>query len=143
MQCTSANNPESTPHGEYEAVFLNPGHRREFRSDCEQQIKGFPKARFKKFSTEAEADAFVKYGTANPTTAAIAAKNAASSTSQTIPLGVDKTTYMTRKLGKQNAGDVVDESEWEIVYTDGACQGNGKVGAIAGIGVWWGQNDPR
>jgi len=29
------------------------------------------------------------------------------------------------------------------VYTDGACQGNGKQGARAGVGVWYGPNDPR
>jgi hypothetical protein len=36
-----------------------------------------------------------------------------------------------------------DESACEIIYSDGACKGNGKPGSIAGIGVWWGHNDPR
>ncbi len=31
----------------------------------------------------------------------------------------------------------------EIVYTDGACSGNGKDGARAGVGVFWGLDDPR
>ena len=31
-----------------------------FRDECQQQIKGFSGARYKKFSTEAEAEAFVK-----------------------------------------------------------------------------------
>ena len=30
-----------------------------------------------------------------------------------------------------------------IVYTDGACTGNGKKNAKAGIGVYFGENDPR
>ncbi|KAH9957145.1 ribonuclease H-like domain-containing protein [Russula dissimulans] len=30
-----------------------------------------------------------------------------------------------------------------VVYTDGACSGNGQSGSIAGIGVWWGPNDAR
>ncbi|KIK70443.1 hypothetical protein GYMLUDRAFT_273634 [Collybiopsis luxurians FD-317 M1] len=30
-----------------------------------------------------------------------------------------------------------------VVYSDGACKGNGKGSSIAGIGVWWGHNDPR
>lgn len=30
-----------------------------------------------------------------------------------------------------------------VVYTDGACCKNGKDGAHAGIGVWYGENDPR
>lgn len=36
-----------------------------------------------------------------------------------------------------------DENRWDVVYSDGACKGNGKVGSIAGIGVWWGPDDPR
>ena len=32
---------------------------------------------------------------------------------------------------------------YEVVYTDGVCKGNGKPWAVAGIGVWWGQGDPR
>jgi len=30
-----------------------------------------------------------------------------------------------------------------VVYTDGACSNNGRRNAQAGIGVWWGPNDPR
>lgn len=30
-----------------------------------------------------------------------------------------------------------------VVYTDGACSNNGHANAKAGIGVWWGENDPR
>lgn len=29
------------------------------------------------------------------------------------------------------------------IYTDGAAKGNGKIGAFAGVGVWFGANDPR
>ena len=31
----------------------------------------------------------------------------------------------------------------DIVYTDGACSGNGQLGSVAGIGVWWAVDDPR
>lgn len=44
---------------------------------------------------------------------------------------------------QMNLPDVQDESGWLVVYTDGACKGNGRQGAIAGVGVWWGHNDPR
>ncbi|KAI8986838.1 ribonuclease H-like domain-containing protein [Trametes punicea] len=30
-----------------------------------------------------------------------------------------------------------------VVYCDGACRGNGRSGSVAGVGVWWGQDDPR
>ena len=38
---------------------------------------------------------------------------------------------------------IEDESGWDVVYSDGACKGNGKAGSIAGVGVWWGPNDAR
>lgn len=52
---------------------------------------------------------------------------------------------MAKKRGRQitKTDDIIDESEWDVVFTDGACQRNGRVGAVAGIGVWWGVNDPR
>ncbi|KAF9532113.1 ribonuclease H-like domain-containing protein, partial [Crepidotus variabilis] len=37
----------------------------------------------------------------------------------------------------------VDESKYEVVYSDGACKGNGKADPVAGIGVWWGHDDHR
>ncbi|KAI0708093.1 ribonuclease H-like domain-containing protein [Cerioporus squamosus] len=30
-----------------------------------------------------------------------------------------------------------------VVYTDGSCRGNGRPGSTAGVGVWWGVDDPR
>ncbi|KAI6043465.1 ribonuclease H-like domain-containing protein, partial [Pisolithus marmoratus] len=36
-----------------------------------------------------------------------------------------------------------EAKEFDVVYCDGACKGNGQAGSIAGIGVWWGHNDPR
>lgn len=40
------------------------------------------------------------------------------------------------------SGSKFDESDAVIVYTDGACINNGKEGATAGIGVFWGENHP-
>ena len=34
-------------------------------------------------------------------------------------------------------------SDTLIVYTDGSCKRNGQVGGEAGVGVWWGKDDPR
>ncbi len=31
----------------------------------------------------------------------------------------------------------------EVVYTDGACKANGRTEAAAGVGVFWGKDDPR
>lgn len=43
------------------------------------------------------------------------------------------------------ASTEVDETEWDVVYTDGACKNNQGGGAEkrAGVGVWWGTNDER
>ena len=30
-----------------------------------------------------------------------------------------------------------------VVYSDGSCMKNGRCGARAGIGVYWGDDDPR
>ncbi|KAH9832886.1 ribonuclease H-like domain-containing protein [Rhodofomes roseus] len=50
----------------------------------------------------------------------------------------------SKKRKRSLAGQPVqDETGWQIVYSDGACKGNGKVGSIAGIGVWWGHGDER
>lgn len=35
-----------------------------------------------------------------------------------------------------------DENGYVHVYTDGACENNGRVGARAGIGVWFADNHP-
>ncbi|KAF8511551.1 ribonuclease H-like domain-containing protein [Hysterangium stoloniferum] len=107
------------------------------REDCEKQIKGYPKAQFKKFRTEAEALAFVKYG-ASAGAAALAAASGGGSRS------VARANISLKSKKKMPLiADVADESTWSVVYTDGACQGNGRAGAIAGIGVWWGDNDAR
>lgn len=50
--------------------------------------------------------------------------------------------------GKKRVASLMDapienESSMSVVYSDGACKGNGKPGSVAGIGVWWGHDDPR
>lgn len=36
-----------------------------------------------------------------------------------------------------------EAEEQVVVYVDGACENNGRANAKAGIGVWFGSNDPR
>ena len=43
----------------------------------------------------------------------------------------------------QGASEVGHKSPDYYVYTDGACSNNGKEGASAGIGVYFGEGDPR
>lgn len=97
------------------------------RADCEDQVKGFPKARFKKFASFEEAQYFA-LGILPPEASDTA------STSSSVTDG---------KTKKRFRSPDIHESEWAVVYSDGACKGNGKLGSVAGIGVWWGPDDPR
>lgn len=55
-----------------------------------------------------------------------------------------------RQKRSRNSTDEIDNKEndfvikngYVIVYTDGACENNGKSKAKAGIGVWFGENNP-
>ncbi|KAJ7204408.1 ribonuclease H-like domain-containing protein [Mycena pura] len=47
------------------------------------------------------------------------------------------------KSKKRMAPDLEDGDGRLVVYSDGACKGNGQAGSVAGIGVWWGEGDPR
>lgn len=59
--------------------------------------------------------------------------------------GKGKAKETAKKSSKSLLGkDVIeDTTDWQIVYSDGACRSNGKPNAVAGVGVWWGDNDPR
>lgn len=65
--------------------------------------------------------------------------------------------YSTKRLGEDDdnygnqpkrvnidsaSGDFAKEGDYVVVYTDGACENNGKPNAKAGVGVWFGQNHP-
>jgi ribonuclease HI len=83
-------------------------------NDCKKSIDGFKNAVFKKFLTKEDADEFVKNGN----------------------------TFLEKVLSK-TLGDEEDFIPDITVFTDGACSNNGKPNAIAGIGVFFGPNDPR
>lgn len=44
--------------------------------------------------------------------------------------------------GDQKIPLIADVNDYVVVYTDGACLNNGKPNAKAGIGVWFGDNNP-
>ncbi|TDL21482.1 hypothetical protein BD410DRAFT_815295 [Rickenella mellea] len=100
------------------------------RASCEEQIHSFSAAKFKKFSnrTDAENYAYGVQANRTPLTPRAAAVSA--------PLPV---------AGPSNfrPQPVNGNSDTDVIYTDGSCKGNGKITAVAGIGVWWGENDTR
>jgi len=80
---------------------------------CNESIKGFPKAIYKKFDTKELAEEFIE-------------KNQPSNMDMKIETGV----------GEPFIPDY-------YIYTDGSCMNNGKENAIAGFGIYFGPVDPR
>lgn len=80
---------------------------------CKEQVHGFKEAQFKKFKTKQEANDYI--GEIEP--------------KQMEPI--------TSKQIEPN------QSETTFVYCDGSCIHNGMPNAKAGIGIYFGPNDPR
>jgi ribonuclease HI len=92
--------------------------------DCKKVVHGLKGAKFKKFGSKEEAEFFVKYGVEKK---APDKKYITLISKKEDPL-IEKPTYDESKI---------------YVYTDGACSNNGKKNAKAGIGVFFGKDDPR
>ncbi|RDX43197.1 hypothetical protein OH76DRAFT_1237821 [Lentinus brumalis] len=122
--------------------------------ECLQQVSGFMGNKHQKFPTLEQARAYLAQQRVD-----IGGSTASSSSA---PLPPSRRTHGFKPYDKPeptNAAPqdtprgskwaalttevIADESGWDVVYSDGACKGNGKVGSVAGIGVWWGANDPR
>ncbi|XP_060907477.1 ribonuclease H1 [Labrus mixtus] len=134
--------------------------------ECKSQVDKFPSASFKKFASEKDAWSFVRG--VEPSLAAPEVTKvsdiAESSISllpkrgpeplQYIPLGKkrchsEEEAESSPKRVKQSESSSLESSDGftymgdaVVVYTDGCCAGNGKKGARAGIGVYWGHNSP-
>jgi ribonuclease HI len=81
--------------------------------ECSKSVKGYKGAAFKKFSTKESAEEFIQ-------------------------LFQEQKKNMTVTLIYPNV--LIPDY---YVYTDGACSNNGKPDAVAGIGIFFGINDPR
>ena len=92
------------------------------RSECEEQVKGYTGAKYKKFNNRRDADSFIGLYS-KPLTCP-------STLISTLSTLTPKPTTM------KSEGPELEEKGWDVVYSDGACKGNGKPGSVAGIGVW-------
>ncbi|KAK3682837.1 ribonuclease H-like domain-containing protein [Podospora appendiculata] len=130
-------------------------------SEAEKQIKGWTGPKFKKFDTRQEAEAFIRekrlrdpveklqfesevdsdeadsdsdevFEVEPPTKKARISKTAAATTT-------------TARAGPSAAAapSMVGAGDVMVVYTDGSSRGNGKVGARAGLGVYFGRGNKR
>lgn len=108
-------------------------------AECKTLVDGFPNARYKKFSTQEEATAFITEGSSAPVTVS----KRVDSVSSHLPSAFD--ILMKPKIRKGPAEEV-QNSTFDVdyyVYTDGSCSNNGQSSAMAGIGIYFGENDPR
>ncbi|XP_058468603.1 ribonuclease H1 isoform X2 [Solea solea] len=134
--------------------------------ECKAQVEKFPSASFKKFAAEKEAWAFVRGAEisapppvnkgAQSLDSAITLPKRGPEPLEYIPLGKKrshsdqedgvlppKRTKPSESSCSGSSGDgFTYMGDAVVVYTDGGCTGNGKQGARAGIGVYWGPNHP-
>ena len=101
-------------------------------NDCNNSVKGYKNALYKKFETKEEADAFIQSN--NKTGDNITYLN----NEKQNPI----TSYFDTIITKEKK-QVIDFIPEYYVYTDGACSNNGKNNALAGIGIFFGINDIR
>ncbi|KAI8980010.1 ribonuclease H-like domain-containing protein [Trametes punicea] len=140
--------------------------------DCQAQTAGFPGNKHQKFTTLAQAQDYlashgISLGTPGTSGAAATASSVPAPTTSRFFQGTSlsrerrhgsqpyvrvrppsaateqETRHLNSRWAALTAEIVQDESGWDVVYSDGACKGNGRLGSVAGIGVWWGVNDAR
>lgn len=99
-------------------------------NDCNNSVKGYKNALYKKFDTKEEADNFIQENE----------KNINDTNSNETKKNI--TSFFGMVVSKQK-DDVVDFNPDYYVYTDGACSNNGKDNALSGIGIFFGINDNR
>ncbi|KAM3719517.1 Ribonuclease [Dirofilaria immitis] len=96
--------------------------------ECERQVKGYRNARYKRFATQSDAIAFILQNNATRHTG----------TGKSSRFELSSTT----ELQKSPCSQLASQNMWEkvpVVYTDGACSYNGRLGVAAGIGIYWGE----
>uniref|UniRef100_UPI0037E87CCE ribonuclease H1 n=1 Tax=Semicossyphus pulcher TaxID=241346 RepID=UPI0037E87CCE len=133
--------------------------------ECKSQVDKFPSASFKKFASEKDAWAFIRgiEPTLVPDVTKVS-KIVESAVNmlpkrgpeplEYIPLGKKrchseekveshpKRVKLSESSSSQSTDGFTYMGDAVVVYTDGCCSGNGKKGARAGIGVYWGCNNP-
>jgi len=156
------------------------------REDCQEQVDGYPCAKYKKLRTVEEAEAWilgsasqsgpveqrgVPYPVRSKTKPANSSLDRASAiiwsqSSEQVRVSSSPSTIKPTPtiqsdsrfqpaFGPSNdrpraaaepsrvTASSLSVLAEDVVYTDGACSGNGQYGSVAGIGVWWGPYDTR
>ncbi|XP_076755006.1 ribonuclease H1 [Xylocopa sonorina] len=129
-------------------------------NECKLQVNQFSGPVFKKFNSQHEAEEFIKQNTGQGTNKkqTIATFGKRSHPQIEKPSEVENKKPAAKKLKQDNSEECkktiyieskkvngefsVDNRGYVNVYTDGACSSNGGKNPRAGIGVWFGDNNP-
>lgn len=130
----------------------------DLRPQCEEQVKGFTSAKYKKFNTYNEAVNFVlsNGGTLDHKIDVESSSNDTTVQSNKVnkrPSDDSNDTTNPSKKPKKDNGELPvkklskygghsfleDEDGYVHVFTDGSCEGNGTKKAVAGLGVYFGE----
>jgi ribonuclease HI len=114
------------------AVGHRPGVYEEW-VEAQEQITGVKGPKYKKFATRAEAEEFVRTLGKSSTVAAPKRKET----------DVEEPTSKKARTSTESAPVDTSKSKMIRIYTDGSSRGNGKHGAYAGVGVFFGDGDAR
>ncbi|KAG4430713.1 hypothetical protein IFR05_013801 [Cadophora sp. M221] len=108
-------------------------------TDAQMQINGTKNPKYKKFETRKEAEEFVKSGGKG------AKKAEAANGTKTVREKKAKDVEEDEPSAKRSRTSASSESKgkWLRIYTDGSALGNGRMGAVAGVGVFFGVDDKR
>ncbi|RDW71360.1 hypothetical protein BP6252_07923 [Coleophoma cylindrospora] len=133
--------------------------------EASEQVVGVKGPKYKKFATRKEAEDFVKAGgnkvaaeltptpksTSNPLPKESKKSKVKEETSSYFKDEIDESSDskppVTKKIKTAPSQPVISHAGMKgdtlVVYTDGSSLGNGKKGAQAGVGVYFGEGDPR
>ncbi|KAH9029300.1 ribonuclease H-like domain-containing protein, partial [Lactarius deliciosus] len=131
--------------------------------ECREQVFRYPNAVYKKLKSLDKATAWVnERGTPDPMESDIEPADSLSQTMASVgPSSPTKASHSSSTIapspgarqsnaplsaaaGPSKPTRFSSSTAFEdVVYTDGACSRNGQAGSVAGVGVWWGPNDPR
>ncbi|XP_066918467.1 ribonuclease H1-like [Clytia hemisphaerica] len=117
-------------------------------AECESQVKGFHGARYKKFGSEQEAQSFIDEVSSSNSSLGVRRTQTFKAKSQNTAFpgsvtALSKRTKLIEARSLSTQASSSSTSSKPVVYTDGCCRGNGRSGAIGGIGVYWGPDHPR
>ena len=95
--------------------------------ECKESVKNHKNAIYKKFATKEAAEEFIQLHSQNE---------------HVIPICTPRSHSIPGESASTHADGTPFVPDY-YVYTDGACSKNGRSGASAGIGVFFGTDDPR